>query len=104
MTMTTIRVYVGAAALLIASAASATQQPAAPAKPGAPPAQAPKVEEAPPPPAAPAYTYDAAGRRDPFVSLVARGSDPSSNANRPAGLPGMSINEVSVKGTLHDRS
>jgi Tfp pilus assembly protein PilP len=70
-------------------------------KPAAPAAQAPTAQA--PAPAAPAsaYTYRADGRRDPFVSLVGRGADPKSAANRPPGLPGMLINEVSLKGILY---
>jgi hypothetical protein len=58
---------------------------------------------APAAPAAP-YSYDPEGRRDPFVSLLARGSDPGSAASRPAGLPGLLISEVAVKGIVRDRS
>jgi Tfp pilus assembly protein PilP len=53
---------------------------------------------------APPYSYDSQGRRDPFLSLVARGSDPGSAATRPAGLPGLLIAEVAVKGIVRDRS
>lgn len=62
---------------------------------------------APAPAAAPAaapYSYDPQGRRDPFVSLVARGSDPGSAASRPSGLPGLLISEVAVKGIVRDRT
>jgi hypothetical protein len=52
----------------------------------------------------PAYTYQPEGRRDPFVSLLARGSDPGSAATRPPGVPGVGINEVIVKGIVRDRS
>lgn len=70
-------------------------QPPAPATPAAPAPQGSKAT----PPANGGYTYDADGRRDPFVSLLGRGADVSVNAaNRPAGLPGVLINEVSVKG------
>ncbi|MEX1130234.1 MAG: hypothetical protein WEB50_16805 [Vicinamibacterales bacterium] len=65
-------------------------------KPAAPAAQAP----APP---ASGYTYRPEGRRDPFVSLVGRGADPKSAANRAPGLPGMLINEVSLKGILYSK-
>ena len=59
---------------------------------------------APATPVAPPYSYDPQGRRDPFVSLVARGSDPGSAASRPSGLPGLLISEVAVKGIVRDRS
>ena len=62
-----------------------------------------KTTNATPPPAPP-YSYDPQGRRDPFLSLVARGSDPGSAATRPAGLPGLLISEVAVKGVVRDRS
>jgi len=49
----------------------------------------------------PGYTYDPAGRRDPFVSLLGRGGDlPSTTGARPTGLPGVLINEVTLKGVL----
>ncbi len=49
----------------------------------------------------PGYSYDPAGRRDPFVSLLGRGGDlPSTTGSRPPGLPGVLINEVTLKGVL----
>ena len=47
-----------------------------------------------------AYSYDPSGRRDPFVSLTSRGSDVPSTGARPAGLPGLLVNEITVKGVL----
>jgi hypothetical protein len=73
---------------------------------GAPPAQgAQPVQGAagaqPPDKGGPGYSYDPAGRRDPFVSLLGRGGDlPSSAGSRPAGLAGLQINELSLKGVL----
>ena len=66
----------------------------------------------PPPPAAaqptptidPGYVYDPAGRRDPFVSLVGRGEDARTPAVRPAGLSGLLIGEITVKGVVRDRT
>jgi hypothetical protein len=47
------------------------------------------------------YSYDPNGRRDPFVSLTARGGDlPSAGGAKPAGLPGLLVNEITVKGVL----
>jgi type IV pilus assembly protein PilP len=66
------------------------------------PAAKPQAEAAAP--EQPAYTYQPEGRRDPFVSLLTRGSDPSSAASRPAGLPGLMINEIVVKGIVRDKS
>ncbi|HEY3885163.1 MAG TPA: hypothetical protein VGL62_08145 [Vicinamibacterales bacterium] len=75
------------------------------AKPPQPPAGAVQPSEPsgaqPPAPASGGYTYDPAGRRDPFVSLLGRGGDVSvSTASRPAGLAGVLINEVTVKGVF----
>ncbi|MGB2715379.1 MAG: hypothetical protein WBC51_14450 [Vicinamibacterales bacterium] len=91
---------VSAAAVLFAAALSTAQTPA----PNPPPAQTAKPAQAPAPPPPPAYTYEPEGRRDPFVSLLARGSDPTSAASRPPGLPGLLINEVIVKGIVRDRT
>lgn len=46
------------------------------------------------------YRYNPQGRRDPFVSLVNRASDPGSAGSRPEGLAGVLVNEVVVKGIL----
>ena len=81
-----------------APAPAAAPQPQAPGAPATAPA-----ESAPPPAAASAFTYNPAGRRDPFISLLGRGSDPRSSANRPAGVPGLLIGEVNIKGIIRDR-
>ena len=51
------------------------------------------------------YDYDPQGRRDPFVSLIRRGTDVggSAPATRPAGLPGLATSEVSLRGTVKGR-
>jgi Tfp pilus assembly protein PilP len=95
--------------------AQATQTPVA-----SPVAQPPTPGLAAPPPSAPTaaagampvvelephgYTYDSEGRRDPFVSLLRRGSDmqgPPAGA-RIAGLAGLETNEVTLKGTFLSR-
>ena len=48
------------------------------------------------------YTYDPAGRRDPFVSLLRRGADPQNptSGSRPSGLAGLEANELTLKGTV----
>jgi Tfp pilus assembly protein PilP len=68
-----------------------------------PPPPAP-VEQPAATPAPPAFTYDPSGRRDPFVSLVGRGAVQDPNGVRPAGVPGMLINEISLKGIMKERS
>jgi len=73
--------------------------------PAAPPAQPPAGQTAQPPAEGPStFTYNPDGRRDPFISLLGRGSDPKSKGTRPAGVPGLLINEVSVKGIVRNTS
>jgi Tfp pilus assembly protein PilP len=85
-----------AAAVCVAGAPLGAQAPGAAGAKPAPQKAAP--------PEAPAYTYQPEGRRDPFISLLARGSDPGSAATRPPGLPGLLINEIVVKGIVRDRT
>lgn len=75
------------------------------APPPAAPQTPPPVEAKPQPPAgvpAVAYSYNAEGRRDPFISLLGRGTESGTPASRPSGLPGLLINEVSLKGIVKD--
>ncbi len=67
-----------------AAPSTAAQQTSQPAEVGAP------------------FTYNPEGRRDPFVSLVGRGNDPKAQGVRPPGVPGLLINEVSVKGIVRN--
>jgi hypothetical protein len=98
--MTRLRTFALAGALAAAMPAGA-QEPSQTA------VEAPSGERAPAAaPAAPAlegYAYESAGRRDPFVSLVRRGADTGAS-NRPKGLPGLPIGEITVKGIVRDRS
>jgi hypothetical protein len=48
------------------------------------------------------YTYDAAGRRDPFLALD-HASDPRANGGKMNGLAGLMINEATVKGVVKSR-
>lgn len=82
-----------AAALSAASAMS--QQPA-----NTPPPPSPAASGAQPP----AYSYDPAGRRDPFVSLIRRGTDPASRQGRAApGIGGLLVGEIVLKGVMRSR-
>jgi Tfp pilus assembly protein PilP len=60
------------------------------------------------PPAAPttdSYSYDPGGRRDPFVSLLSRGTDAMANRDaRPEGREGLGIAEVSIRGIVRTRN
>lgn len=55
-------------------------------------------------PGAAGYSYDAEGRRDPFLSLVGRGNDPMQGGTQTTGVPGLLVNEVLVKGVIRGRS
>jgi type IV pilus assembly protein PilP len=76
------------------AAQSAPATPA-PASAGGKPASNPAEAGAP-------FTYNPEGRRDPFVSLVGKGNDPKAQGVRPPGVPGLLINEVSVKGIVRN--
>lgn len=79
--------------------AGAQQQP----PPAAPPAQTPPAAQGKPsveaPKSGPGYSYNREGRRDPFISLVGRGTG-TPGETRPQGLAGMLINEISLKGIM----
>ncbi len=82
-------------------AAAQTPPPA-----GAVPEQAPQLDQPPAieePTPAQVYSYQSAGRRDPFVSLVRRGSDGASAEDRPRGLQGLGINELTLRGIVLSR-
>ena len=50
-----------------------------------------------------AYTYGGVGRRDPFVSLISRGTDVLPGGLRPTGLAGLTINDVALRGIVLSR-
>jgi Tfp pilus assembly protein PilP len=98
-------------AMLLASS-TLLAQGAAPAQPGKPATPATPATAAPTTPGAAAqpaqstpeaYTYDADGRRDPFVSLVARGFEPSTG-KKSEGLGGLTTAELVVKGVMQSRN
>jgi len=49
------------------------------------------------------YSYDPAGRRDPFRSLLVRPEDRARGV-RPLGVPGMSIDDIAIYGIWKTRS
>ena len=94
-----VAAFIAASGLVCAQGAPAVQ-PAAPAspQPGAPAAATPA-----PAPAAEAYTYDPSGRRDPFVSLLSRGIEPTTG-KKLAGLGGLTTGEVMLRGVMQSRN
>jgi Tfp pilus assembly protein PilP len=102
----TMRIVICVVLLAVAAHAQASQAPA-PGQPAGnqPPAAAP----APAKPAdqliePPGFSYNAEGRRDPFVSLLRRGADTgAAGGTRPAGLAGLGTAEVTLRGTMRGR-
>lgn len=88
------------------AAAVSPASPAATAAPGAPAggAEAPAVEGADDAAlSGRGYTYDPAGRRDPFRSLLVR-SENRAGGPRPNGIAGIGIDDVTVQGIWKTRS
>jgi Tfp pilus assembly protein PilP len=84
---------------MVPGAAAAQQQ--APAKPE-PTAPAKPAVVLPTPPAD--YSYAAAGRRDPFISLLKRGEDTTTApAKRVDGVSGLQTAEIAVRGIVQNR-
>ena len=100
--MTSTRLLLASAILLATAGVASAQKPAAPAQPSAKPAQPAPAQ--PLPTIDPGYVYEPSGRRDPFVSLLGRGDEKGPKTIRPAGLPGLLIGEITVKGVLRDRT
>ena len=93
---------------LLAVALLALDANGSPQTPAQPPAAA--VPQTPPKPAPAAaapgetYTYQSAGRRDPFLTLVGTGTDARSSASRKGeGPAGMTVGEISVRGVMQSR-
>lgn len=102
-------VVVLAASPVRAMQAAASPQKSAPVSQTPPPAQQPaSVPSAPTIPAPTPqnllptenYTYDPAGRRDPFLNLLGTGSEPRITSRRGEGAAGLSVNEISVRGVM----
>ncbi len=100
--MRTILTAVLAVGGFVASAhAQAAPPAAATAQTAAPGAAQAKPPAAPEPPAE-AYSYDPAGRRDPFLNLLGTGGEARA-ARSGDGPASMSVAEISVRGVLQSR-
>ena len=82
------------AAPLAAQNAPAGQKASTPAEKPAPP-----QAEKPPEP----FTYQAAGRRDPFLNLLGTGPEPRPVGRRSDGLAGLALGEITVRGIMQSR-
>jgi type IV pilus assembly protein PilP len=88
-----------ASAVILAQTAPAQKENAAPATPpSATTPAAPGAGALAPEP----YTYEPDGRRDPFVSLIARGVE-APTGPKSAGVGGISTAELIVKGVLNSK-
>ncbi len=88
--------------LVVFTSALVTAAAQAPQTPGAAPQTPPQTLPAPPPD----FVYQPDGRRDPFVSLINRGSDARGSVPsgaRPEGLAGIAVEELAVRGILQTR-
>ena len=84
---------------LMLSAQTPQQKPAAPAAAPAGAVEPPKTGQPAPAP----FSYEPEGRRDPFLSLLGRGNNPTMTVSRPSGVAGLLISDVSVKGIVRDK-
>jgi Tfp pilus assembly protein PilP len=96
-----LALWVLAPAPLWATQGPATANPAAP-QGQPPPGKAPATQAPAAPPAEPAdnYTYDPAGRRDPFLDLLSTGNEPRAVTRRGEGMAGLAVADVSVRGVM----
>jgi len=73
-----------------------------PSSPGATPSSSANPSAQPPAPET--YTYQPAGRRDPFLSLVGTGREASTATRRTAeGPSSMAVGEISVRGVMQSK-
>lgn len=87
------------------AAPGAPTAPSGAASPAAPAGPTPAAAAAPPPAgqSGEAYTYDPAGRRDPFVTLLGTGADAHATSKRGDGAAGMAVSDLSVRGVMQSR-
>jgi type IV pilus assembly protein PilP len=101
--MTELKIGVMAAVMVAATGLLRAQgTPATPAPEAASPTPA-ATAGSPAAPAAEAYTYDPAGRRDPFVSLLSRGLEPETG-KKVTGLGSLTTGEVMLRGVMQSRN
>jgi Tfp pilus assembly protein PilP len=85
------------AAQAAAAPAAAAPAPAATGVPAEKQTTADKAESAAEPQG---FAYNPEGRRDPFVSLLRRGADARNSGPKMAGLGGLGVSEVSLRGVV----
>jgi Tfp pilus assembly protein PilP len=99
-----VRITIVAAALAVSVSPAWSTTTQKPAEPSAAPDTAAAPAAEPPAEAPQGFTYSPEGRRDPFVSLLRRGTDVQTTAAaRAIGLAGLSVSEVSLRGVMASR-
>jgi Tfp pilus assembly protein PilP len=96
----------GVAMVMVLVSTAVLAQGTKPAQPSQPPTPVPTTAPTPAQAAQStpeAYTYDSDGRRDPFVSLLARGVEPTTG-KKSEGLSNLTTAELVVKGVLHSQN
>ena len=73
------------------------------ATPARPPRRLGRAAAARKPPSPENYTYDAGGRRDPFLNLLGTGTDPRPASKPGEGAAGMTVGEICVRGIMQSR-
>jgi Tfp pilus assembly protein PilP len=108
MTISTRLVRAALLGAAVAIATPALAQAAKKGQPAQPPVTAQPVKKVDLPTPPPDFEYTPEGRRDPFVSLVARGDDGKNSGGettkqRAEGVPGLLVGELFVRGILQTR-
>jgi len=67
-------------------------------------AAAPAPDTTSKPPTPEGYSYDPAGRRDPFLNLLGSGAGATSTSRKGEGASGIAVAEVSVRGVLQSHN
>ena len=93
-------VFVASATAIAGAQSTAASTP--PAAAASPAATAPAPDTAPKPVTPEGYSYDPAGRRDPFTNLLGGGTGPMSRKGE--GPSGIAVAEISVRGVMQSRS
>jgi type IV pilus assembly protein PilP len=86
-----------------ATAIAGAQKTAASTTPAARTAAAEAPDTAPKPPTPESYSYDPAGRRDPFTNLLGGGGN-GPVSRKGEGASGIAVAEISVRGVMQSRS
>jgi Tfp pilus assembly protein PilP len=95
-------VVVGCVSVAAAQQPQQSQQPAKPPATAPGPAAQPATPAVPPPPPE-TYTYQAEGRRDPFLNLVGTGTETRATSRKGEGPAAMMVAEISVRGVVQSR-